>query len=269
VEHQNTSMRILVSLENEQNLDKLIIKLCNFLSIIEDDKVFVDILHVFKDAKGHIPNNLDSKIDEINLDTFNMKVKLISDCENQIEHFLQNKLKKKALVNSHLLKGNYKERLEKHIKFHNYDLLILNPGKKRDFDLILKGRNTHWIIDNLEVPVLVLPHYLKSQEDCPYEITCFVDDAKSFRNISNAQLIKKIKNQNVRFMHFGKHKISDEVEIVFSSNILKSLSNHTTSCDNNHVFVVNHKNKGKFLKFLDKGFTKNLINSLENPLLIF
>lgn len=269
MEEQILLMRILVSLENAENLDRLSLKLCNFLSIIDDEEINVDILHVFKEAEGHVPDNVSDTLSQIKKDAFNNKVKLISKCENKIEAFLQDNLHKRSLVNSHLLEGNFKERIEKHIKFYNYDLLILNPGKKKDFDLIMKGRNTHWIIDNLEIPVLVLPNYLDCEEDCVYDITCFIDNIDTYKQVSNSLLLQKIKKDSVNYVHFGKEKIAENVNVVFSSNVLASLSEHTTSSDSNKVFVLNHKNKGKFMKFLDKGFTKSLINSLNNPLLIF
>ena len=78
-----------------------------------------------------------------------------------------------------------------------------------------------------------------------------------------------IKKESVRYVHFGKKQINEEVETIFSSDVLGSIAEHTTSSDVNSVFVLNHKNKGRFMKFLDKGFTKNLINTLENPLLIY
>jgi len=262
-------MRILVSLENEQNLELLASKLCSFLSIIDGDDLFVDILHVYEPAEGHASDDVAETIKDIIQQEHKMKIKLISECENTIEKFIQDKLDKSSLVNSYLLKGNYKKKLEKHIKFQQYDLLILNPGKKKDFDLILKGRNTHWIIDNLEVPVLVLPSYLGNEDGCEWEITCFVDDISTFNNISRAALISKIKDENIKYVHFGKEEIHEKVEIIFSSNILDSISSHTKLCNANKVFVLNHKNKGKFLSFLDKGFTKTVVNSLENPLLIF
>lgn len=262
-------MRILVSLENAENLDRLSLKLCNFLSIIEDEEINVDILHVFKEATGRVSEKNSSTLDQIKKDDFNNKVKLISKCENKIEAFLQDNLHKRSLVNSHLLEGDFKERIEKHIKFYNYDLLILNPGKKKDFDLIMKGRNTHWIIDNLEIPVLILPNYLDCEEGCKYDITCFIDNIDTYHSVSQSLLLQKISPDCLHSVHFGKEKIAENVEVVFSSNVLQSLSDMTTSSDTNKVFVLNHKNKGKFMSFIDKGFSKSLISSLNNPLLIF
>lgn len=262
-------MRILVSLESDQNLDRLCFKLCRFLSIIEDPEIFVDILHVYQPPQDAKMENLETLLKEIKDNEHKMRIRMISECENKIENYLLDNLDKRALVNSYILEGDYKQRLEKHLVFHTYDLLILNPSKKVDFMKILKGRNTHWAIDNLEVPILVLPNYLEPDKSHPYEVTCFIDELNTFNNINRSGLFSKFSKANIKFVHFGKVSFHEDVEIIHSSDPLKAITVHTEESHANNVFVLNHKNKGNFLNFLDKSFTKNVLKSLENPLLIF
>ncbi len=262
-------MRILVSLENDQNLDILTVKLCRFLSIIEDDEIFVDILHVHKPVKINRPEDDNPTIKQIIADEYKMKLKLISNCENAIENYLSDNLNKKALVNSYLLEGEYQETLKKHIIFHTYHLLILNPSKKKDLELVLKGRNTHWIVDNLEIPVLVLPSYLRIDHENEFEVTCFVDKLETYNSLHKADLFSKIKNSNIKYVHFGETSFHENVEAVFSRNPLKTIQELTRNCHANHIFVLAHQNKGNFLNFLDKSFTKHVTSQLENPLLVF
>ncbi len=262
-------MRILVSLENAQHLELLCSKLRSFFSIVGDEDLFVDILHVYEPPKVAKPFNTQDMIEQIRKDEQKNKLRMIANLENTIENFLLDKLDKKSLVNSHLLEGDYKTQLEKHIIFHRYDLLILNPDRRRDFDTILKGRNTHWIIDNLEIPVLVMPTYLTLTEGATYDITCFVDTLLTYKNLSEADIFTHIENDKIRYIHFGKDKVHENVETVFSSNTQGSISSYTSDEEHNHIFVLHHKNKGDFLNFLDKSFTKKVISSLENPLLIF
>jgi len=262
-------MRILVSLESDENLDKLNFKLGRFLSIIEDPEIFIDLLHVYKPPEGHKSEQNEAVIEEIKNNEHKMKLKMIAKCENGLETYLQDNLNKRSLVNSYVLEGNYKERLIKHIVFHRYDLMFLNPGKKREFNLILRGRITHWVIDNLEIPVIIMPNYLEPDESSPYCITCFVDELASYNNIQRSDLFNKFKRSNIKFVHFGRHGFHDDVEVVNSVNPLESITGFTKCCNRNDVFVLNHKNKGNFLNFLDKSFSKNVIQSLQNPLLIF
>ncbi len=262
-------MRILVSLENNDHLDRLAYKLCSFLSIIKDPEIFIDILHVYQPPKEARVDDIKDIISEIKANEKKMRIKMISECENKLEKFIQDHLDKTCLVNSYLLEGDYQDRLEKHLVFHSYNLLILNPGKKNEFLQILKGRNTHWAIDNLEVPVLIMPNYLEVDKKHDWEITCFIDELKTFQNIERSDLFNKFSQEKIKFLHFGKHKIHDSVEIVHSAKPLESITQHTSCVHSNNVFVLNHKNRGNYLNFLDKSFTKNVILSLHNPLLIF
>lgn len=262
-------MRILVSLENDQNLQKLCLKLCSFLSIIEDEEIFIDILHVYNPPGKGRASEMEDVLKEIRVNEHKMRIRMISSCENTLENHLLDNLNKRSLVNSYILEGDYQERLEKHLVFHTYDLLILNPGKKNEFLQILRGRNTHWAIDNLEVPVLILPNYLDIDKSHAYEVTCFIDELKTFKNVNRSDLFQKFHRSKLKFVHFGRTAIDDDVEVIHSSNPLESITDHTKAAHSNNVFVLNHKNKGNYMNFLDKSFTKNVILSLQNPLLIF
>ena len=262
-------MRILISLENEENVDKLCKKLCNFLSAIKDEEIFVDIFHVREPLGTRGPSHARETFSEIEENEKKSKVRMIATLENTIESYLQDKLNKSALVNSHLLEGDYRKRLEQHISFQRYNLLIINPNRKSNLELILNGRNTHWIIDNLEIPVLVLPSYIEVEENKTFDIICFVDSEKSFNNFDRAGIFDRFEKSHVRYVHFGRDKIDEEVECIYSSDAGDSIKKLSKECGSNTVFVLHHKNKGDYLNFLNKSFTKTVLKSLENPLLIY
>lgn len=264
-------MKILVSVENDQNLLALKNKLCAIISSLNDDEIYIDILHVHPVPQYSRTENAEDKevVDRIYKDEFSAKLRMISQCENAIEDFIQKKLNLNALVNSHVLKGDYKEKIKDHIIFQRYDLLILNPSKKSDYEIILKGRNTHWIIDNLEIPVLVLPSYIEYAYRGASDITCFVDSLESFKSIQNADVLKLFKPEVVKYLHFGKEQFHEDVSIIHSSNPLKSIVEFTTDDNQLNIYSLHHKNKGDFLNLLNKSFTKHIIKSLANPLLIF
>jgi len=160
-------MRILVSIESKDCLKPLQANLAAFISTLDDDEINIDILHVYNPVKVTEKLDLKDKLEQISKDERKSKVRFISECENSLESFLQNQLGKTSLVNSFLLEGDYREKIKQHIIFHSYSLLVLVPREKLNFNEILAGRNTHWVIDNLEVPVLLLPTQLSLDKSTP------------------------------------------------------------------------------------------------------
>ena len=262
-------MRILVSIENKECLQSLQSNLCSFIQSVDEDEVFIDVIHVYNPVKVTSSMNLEEKLEEIKKDERKTKVRFIGECENKLEAAINSISGKSALVNSFLLEGDYKDKIKQHIIFHNYSLLVLVPREKLNFNEILKGRNTHWVIDNLEVPVLLLPSNINMNMDIPIKVTCFVDDKVNFDSLMRSEMIQKVKKDHIQFLHFGRHEITEGVQTVNSDNISQSLKGLTEDKSSNSIFVLVHKNKGDFLNFLNKSFTKTVIGSLENPLLIF
>jgi len=82
-------------------------------------------------------------------------------------------------------------------------------------------------------------------------------------------LLQAVKKPNMQFIHYGRHELCEAVTTVPSDNIKQSLKELTADKEANQVYVLVHKNKGDFLNFLNKSFTKTVISNLENPLLIF
>ncbi len=263
-------MRILLSLESEDSITDLCGNLCNLLRIVEDHGVYIDIVHVYEPISTKKHRAKEEELIEIKRNEHKLKVKTLAAWENHIESYLQDKLDKTALVNSFLFEGDYKERLLRHITFQRYDLLVLNPGKKKNMEVILQGRNTYWIIDNLEIPVLILPSYLNDHAIHPnFEIICFVDELATYSNMSKSDLLGNFFQTKIQYVHFGREQFHENVEVINSSDPLRSIAEKTKSSDVTQVFALHHKNKGNFLNFLDKSFTKNIIKTLDNPLLIY
>jgi len=262
-------MRILVSIENKECLESLRANLCAFLTTIDDTEINIDIIHVYQPVKVNAALNLEDTLEQIKSDEHKTKVKFIAECENKIETYIHDDLNKAALVNSYLLEGEYKEQIKKHIIFHSYSLLVLVPRQKLNFNEILKGRHTHWVIDNLEVPILLLPSNIALPSNENLQLTCFVDEKQSYDNLMYSELVQKVKANNIQFLHFGRVDLCPEVKTIPSDNIKASLKAFTESKESSGIYVLIHKTKGDFLNFINKSFTKTLIGSLENPLLIF
>jgi len=263
-------MRILISVENDQNLVALKNKICALISSLNDSEIYIDIFHVHPEPKyQRVGDKNRDVVDQIYKEAFSAKLKMISHCENEIERFVQDKLELHALVNSFVLKGDFKKKLKDHIIFQRYDLLIVNPSKKKDYDVILKGRNTHWVIDNLEIPVLILPSYLAYDYTGPSDVTCFVDSLDSFNSIKQANVLTLFKPEIVNYIHFGREEIHEDVTLIHSANPLKSIREFTQDSQHLNIYTLHHKTHGDFLNLLEKSFTKHVIKSLANPLLIF
>lgn len=262
-------MRILLSLENGKDFEHLTECLYNVLKVFDSDEVFIDMFHVHPMRGIAKVTEIKEIVEEIHADEFKHKVETIAKMENQLEKHLAEKLNKAVLVNSLVVKGDYQTKLHDRIIFQRYDLLVLNPPKKNNFDLILHGSNTHWVIDSLEVPILILPKDLKFEATPESMCICFVDNVNSFNSIKRSQAINFINPDKLSYKFFGKETISEEVETIFCSDPLKAISEFTSNRDHHNICIMHHRNKGDFLNFLDKSFTKHLIKSLENPLIIF
>ncbi len=262
-------MRILVSIESKDCLSSLQGNLAAFISTLEEEEINIDVLHVYNPVKVTDSLDLKDKLEEINKNERKSKVKFISECENSLESYLQEELGKTSLVNSFLLEGDYREKVKQHIIFHNYGLLVLIPREKINFAEILAGRNTHWVIDNLEVPILLLPTQLQLSTSEPPAITCFIDEKTTFDNLQRSELLQVASPDKKKFVHYGRHDICEGVTTINSDNINQSLKEMTGDKNSNQIYVLVHKNKGDFLNFLNKSFTKTVISNLENPLLIF
>ncbi len=262
-------MRILVSVENDDQLDNLKNKVCALVSSLKSKEVFIDILHVHEEVNFRHKGGKDEVVDEILQNEYKSKLNLVAKCEDLIESYLRDKLQLNTLVNSYVLKGDYQERLKDHIIFQRYDLLVLNPSKKSNYEVILQGRNTHWIIDNLEIPVLILPSYLDYQFIGSSDLTCFVDSNDSYQSVRNSQVISLFKPEIIQYIFFGEKSFSEDVTCIHSSDPLASISEYTTDDEHLNIYTLHHKNKGDFLNYIDRSFTKHIIKSLANPLLIF
>jgi len=261
-------MRILLSIENEEKLDNLKSNLCGLLKMIDDKEVLIDVFHVhdepeIKRAKGH-----EELVGDILKREHKAKLRMIAHCENEIEAHLNEHLDIGVLVNSHMITGDFRDKLKEHIKFHKYDLLILNPSKKTNFELIMKGRHTHWIIDNLEIPILILPVNLTFDCNDQSHVTSFVESVSSFEKLNNSELFQLFKKDTIEYIHFGRESIHDDVNLVNCSDPIKSIDSYLSAHSNN-LYVIQHFNKGDYLNFLDKSFTKAVIKNMVNPLLVF
>lgn len=262
-------MRILLSLINGKDFDHLTHCLTNVLKVIHSKEVFIEIFHVHPLRKEARIRKIKELVEEIHADEYNNKVRAIATLENRLEKHLAEALDVPVLVNSVVLKGDYHQQLHDHIIFQKYDLLVLNPLRKSGFNRILSGSDTYWIIDTLEVPVMILPKKLEFEANEDSRCICFVDNPGSYRNIKESNTLNFIDKKRVAFKFFGKESFSEDVEVIFSSDPLGSISEMTGNRDNHHIYILHHRNHGDFLNFLDKSFTKQIIRTLENPLIIF
>jgi len=262
-------MRILLSLESEEKLSNLKANLCALLKMFNDSEMLIDIFHVhhepeIKRAKGH-----EAVVDEIFKREQKAKMNLIAQCENEIEQHLNEHLDLGVLVNSHIITGDFRDKIKEHIKFHSYDLLVLNPTKKTNFELILKGRHTHWIIDNLEIPVLILPAYVSFECASDTGVVSFVESVGSYNKLNNSELFKLFRKESIKYIHFGRESIHDDVELINCSSPVDSIGAYLSDTNNSNLYVLQHFNQGDYLNFIDKSFTKAVIKHMENPLLVF
>jgi nucleotide-binding universal stress UspA family protein len=241
----------------------------NVLKVIHAKEVFIEIFHVHPLRKEARVREIKELAQEIHADEYNNKVRDIAKLVIKLEKHLTETLSVPVSVNSVVLKGDYHQQLHDHIIFQKFDLLVLNPLRKSGFSRILSGSDTYWVIDTLEVPVLILPKNLEFEANDDSRSICFVDNPGSFMKMKESSTFNFLDKEKVVYKFFGKESFSEDVEVIFSSDPLASISQMTSNKDNHNIYILHHRNHGDFLNFLDKSFTKQIIRTLENPLIIF
>jgi len=262
-------MKVLLCLDKFSSNSNLGPNLLEVIKCFQLDEIFIDIFHIHPLRKSAKNEENKAVVEEIHKDEFNAKVRTVAAFENELEKHLSDNAGCAVLVNSIVAKGDFRKTIEDHIIFNRYDLMVLNPPKKSTFSLVLKGSNTNWIMDTLEIPVMILPEELDFVSKEESKCICFVDNAGSYENIAKTNIVDKISDSAMKYIFFGRDNICENVETITSSNPLQSISEYTSTSDHNNICILHHKNKGDFLNLLDKSFTKELLKSLENPLIIF
>lgn len=268
-EDKTKTMKILLSIDTDKNINCLGERLSKVLNIFDEDLYYIDILHAYQKPQADAPH-LPFTMTEIIKDERKQKIKFIADCQHLIGELLEDKLHKSALVNSYLKEGKFFKEFQNQINETEYDLIVLLPDKKDKLDTFLQGRNITKIIAKHNAPILVLPKLEKMPMDDTNFIAMIEDSKKAFKKMKKLNVIKQIKPDCLKYYHISKYKEEENegIQIIQSKDIMSGFENLHNKRKANHIYIVKHKRKQGINKFLQSSFTKSVLNKTDASLMI-
>ncbi len=253
-------MRILFCVDTDQYLDTLGYRLSKVLNLFRDELYYVDVLHVYQKPKADAPHMPATMID-IQNDEEMRRMRFLADCESRIADVLDKKLKKAALVNTHLIEGKFYKEFKEHIRFHKYDLIVLLPGKKDGLELLLKGRNVLKIISNVDTPILVLPKHSAFEFRKTTFLGMLEKPKKQLKKFKKNKVLRQIKENSLQYLHIcdsGEFQ-DDDIKVVNHTSRVTAFENFHEKRKTNYIYVLNHKAEKGFKKWKKSSFTKTVL----------
>lgn len=262
-------MRILLAVDTDRNIGHLTSRLSKILNLFEDDLFYLDIIHIYRKPEADAPH-LPNLMQDIWEDEEKVKVSFLKNCQAKVEKLMTKQLHKSALVNSYLIKGMFYKEFKKHLKNYKYDLVVLLPGKKDNLELLLMGRNINKIISKIDTPILILP----KEKSFKHKSTVFVGMLekckKDYNYFKKVKVIKKIKDDSLKYLHIGKSPDKDlkNLEIASYGNRTEGFEHYHKNRRHNHIYVMNHKPRKGVEKWMKSSFTKNLLSKNDTLLMV-
>ena len=259
-EQQNTTMRILFCVDTDQYLETLGSRLSKVLNLFTDEIYYLDVLHVYQKPKADAPHMPATMLD-IQKDEEILRMQFLADCQHKISNVLEKKLKKAALVNSHLIQGKFFKELKDHVKYHKYDLIVLLPGKKDAVQLLLKGRNVMKIVSNIDVPILILP----KESAFEFRQTVFIGmlekPKKQLKKFKKNRVLRQVKEASLKYLHIcDDHSDYEEIEVLNHSSRVTAFKKFHEQRKSNYIYIMNHKAQKKSMrKWRKSSFTKTIL----------
>lgn len=262
-------MRILFCLDTDKNLTTLGARLSKVLNLFNEDLYYIDVLHIYEKPKADAPHMPATMLD-IQKDEEKTRMKFIAKCQGIVQEILEKKLKKAALVNSHLIQGKFFKKLQEHVRYHKYELIVLLPGKKPPVELFLKGRNVNKIISKLDIPILVLP----KQSSFEFRKTKFIGmlekPKKQHKLFKKNRILRQIKPDLLNYLHICSTgmKEYEDVHILNHSDRIMAFEDFHNDRRSNHIYVLNHKPKKGVAKWRKSSFTKTVLTKSDAAIMV-
>lgn len=262
-------MRILFCVDTDHYLDTIGYRLSKVLNLFRDELYYVDVLHVYQKPKADAPHMPATMID-IQKDEEMKRMRFLADCESRIAEVLDKKLKKAALVNTHLIQGKFYKEFKEHIKYHKYDLIVLLPGKKDALELLLKGRNVLKIISNVDIPILVLPKNSAFEFRRTQFLGMLEKPKKQLKKFKKNGVLRQIKENSLKYLHICEAgKIQDEeIKVVKHQSRVAAFENFHEKRKTNYIYVLNHKPEKGLKKWKKSSFTKTVLAKSDASIMV-
>jgi hypothetical protein len=197
-------------------------------------------------------------------------MRFLADCESIITNVLDKKLKKAALVNTHLIQGKFYKEFKDHIKYHKYDLIVLLPGKKDGLELLLKGRNVLKIISNVDIPILVLPKNSAFEFRKTTFLGMLEKPKKQLKKFRKNLVIRQVKEDSLEYLHIcssGEFK-DDEIKVIHHTSKVSAFENFHKKRKTNYIYVLNHNPEKGFKKWKKSSFTKTVLAKSDASIMV-
>lgn len=262
-------MRILFCVDTDKNLDNLGKRLSKVLNLFNEELYYVDVFHVYRKPQADAPH-LPTLMTEIQEDEERLRMNFLSDCQHIISNVLEKKLKKAALVNSHLEQGNFMKKFKEQIKFHKYELIVLLPGQKDPLQLLLMGRHVTKLVSKIGIPMLILPKDEVFEKRKTKFIGMLEKPKKQRKKFKKNKVIRQIKEDALRFIHICKHSdaVYEHVDILNHKNRITAFEEFHTNRRANHIYILNHKPEKGFAKWKKSSFTKAILAKNDSSILV-
>ncbi len=262
-------MRILFCIDTDKNLENLGSRLSKVLNLFNEELYYVDVMHVYRKPEADAPHMPATMLD-IQNDEEKQRMRFLSQCQHRISNVLEKKLKKAALVNSHLLQGKFMKQFKDHVKYNKYEMIVLLPGKKDPLELLLMGRNVTKIVSKIGVPILVLP----KDEVFEHRTTKFIGmlekPKKQRKKFQKHQVIRQIKEDGLNYLHICPlaKKEYKHVDVLNHSNRIKAFNKFHNERKHNHIYIMNHKPKKGLAKWRNSSFTKAILTKNDSSIMV-
>lgn len=262
-------MRILFCVDTDKNLEHLGKRLSKVLNLFNEELYYVDVFHSYKKPQADAPH-MPATMINIQKDEEKLRMQFVSDCQHIISDVLEKKLKKAALVNSHLVQGNFMKRFKEQIKYHKYELIVLLPGPKDPLQLLLMGRNVTKLVSKIGIPMLILPKDEVFERRKTQFIGMLEKPKKHRKKFRKNKVIRQIKENALRFIHICKHSHSEykNVDVLNHKNRISAFEEFHTSRTANHIYILNHKPEKGFAKWKKSSFTKAILAKNDSSILV-
>lgn len=262
-------MRILFCVDTDKNLENIGYRLSKVLNLFNEELYYVDVLHVYRKPEADAPH-MPATILDIQKDEEMLKIKFLADCQHRISDVLEKKLKKAALVNSHLLQGKFMKKFKEHVRYNKYELVVLLPGKKDSLELLLMGRHVTKIVSKIGIPILVLPKDEVFEKRKTKFIGMLEKPKKQRKLFRKNKIIRQIKEEALKYLHICPLHDRDykHVDVLNHSDRIKAFNEFHTERKFNHIYIMNHKPKKGLAKWRKSSFTKAILTKNDSSIMV-
>lgn len=149
-------MKILMAVDTNLEFENTSDRLTKFLNIFNSKEICLDLFHSYERpvVRGaHMPV---TKV-EIEEDEKKYQSDLINKMRNTIEAKVNAENEANFIVNTFLEEGDFFKKLDMQLSSQNYDMLILVPTQRDQFDKFFKKDKVDMLINKVDVPILILP----------------------------------------------------------------------------------------------------------------